>query len=184
MSMGGMITEYSVRHPDARYYVNLTNGLEAMPILHGLGIEPDYVNIQSTHLEQKNYDLVLSKLPVGFLMNLAVGRDVLVVDYGANKPYSRAVYQGVPFVRFYLDYRWYGTIPDKVIIHPRSDRRMMNVRDDFIQFSRTISRSTRRYLNKFRYFLNDDSVHLTGVSAMTHHDGDTAFYHDMVARYC
>ena len=70
-----------------RHFINLTNGVEAIPGLLACGVresEINYVRIQSTHCESRNYNGILENLDSTFLMNLARGNICLLYDYGSR----------------------------------------------------------------------------------------------------
>ena len=64
-------------------YLNLTNGIEALEILKPANLR--FVRIQSTACEQKRWDFILQDLDYSFLMDIALGENVTVVDYIAKK---------------------------------------------------------------------------------------------------
>ena len=84
-------------------YINLTNGVEAIPKLQG---DYRFIRIQSTVCEQKLWDRLIQDLDYDFLMNLALGHKCIVYDFGARKPIPRAVYQGLEFIKYVLHRRW------------------------------------------------------------------------------
>lgn len=86
-------------------YINLTNGIEAIPILSE-GYH--FIRIQSTQCEQKHWDRVIQELDYDFLINAALGNECVIYDYGARKPNARAMYQGVEFIKYVLHRRWLG----------------------------------------------------------------------------
>jgi len=87
-------------------YLNLTNGLQA--------IERNeleyyrYLRLQSTACEQKRWDFIIQDLDNDFLMNLALGNDCVVYDYSEKKNCTRALYQGLEWVKYVLSRRWFG----------------------------------------------------------------------------
>lgn len=54
-------------------YINLTNGVEAIPMLEFWNEDYRFIRIQSTICEQKNWDRLIQDLDYDFLMNLALG---------------------------------------------------------------------------------------------------------------
>ncbi|EFJ44106.1 hypothetical protein VOLCADRAFT_95748 [Volvox carteri f. nagariensis] len=60
-----------LRH--CRHFVNLTNGIEALPMLHELQLPYSFVRIQSTACEQQNLEALISELDPNLLINLALG---------------------------------------------------------------------------------------------------------------
>ena len=162
--------------------INMTNGIEALSFLTIDNLM--FCNIQSTHLEQKLYDDILTRLGADFLMKLALGHNLYVVDFGTNKDCSRAIYQGVPFIKYVLERVWFDKNPKQVFIYPRSNKaRGINVARDFDHRFHNLSKSTLRYIKKFRAYAqavfegtDRNEVNLIGVCASTKHDGDQEFY--------
>ena len=65
----------------ARHFVNLKNGVEAIPTLDALGIPHDYLRIQSTMCEVGDMEKVLLELDATFLVSAALGYSCVVYDY-------------------------------------------------------------------------------------------------------
>lgn len=80
-------------------YINLTNGIEVLPVLTD---EFKFIRIQSTACEQKLWDRIIQDLDYDFLLNAAIGNECVIYDYGAKKPIPRAIYQGVEFIKYVL----------------------------------------------------------------------------------
>lgn len=163
-----------------RIYLNLTNGLQALPICEDMGIEPRFVNIQSTALEQKNYDSVIERLGPDLIMDCAAGRHVAVIDYGTRKELSRAVYWGIPLVRYSMDRAWYGMEPKEVLQSMRrSGGVQMNIASQLAEAYETkMDHKTRAYLRRFAPYAvaEETGTDLIGISIPTSHDGDTEWY--------
>ena len=162
--------------------VNMTNGLEVLDFLPTTDVM--FTNIQSTQLEQKNFESMMNRLGADFLMKLALGHTIYLVDFGAKKECSRACYQGVPFIIYALQRAWFNKHPEKFFIQPRSENaRPLNVVKEFDYFYRRLSKPTVRYLKKFRPYAknsrtnkDDQDIHLIALSASTDHDADKNFY--------
>ena len=169
--------------------INITNGIEALPILDG-NASVMFTNIQSTHLEQKQFNTIMNRLGADFLMKLALGHRMYVVDFGTHKEIPRSLYTGVPFIKYALERAWYDKIPTKVFITPRSSKaRAINVARDFYNYYNKLTKSTLRYLKKFRPYAShcpvdsDREVKLVGISASTSHDGDSELYIQLVTNW-
>ena len=170
--------------------LNMTNGLELLDFFDYFDEKIMFVNIQSTHLEQKRYDLMMSRLGADFLMKAALGHNMYIFDFGARKPTSRAIYQGSRFLVYALERAWFNKIPTKFFIRPRSDKATaINVAKEFDYRYRQLSKSTLNYLKKFRTYaknariMGDDRVNIIGLSAPTVHDGDSEYYVDVVRNF-
>lgn len=160
-------------------YVNLTNGIEAIPKLKG---NFRFIRIQSTFCEQHLWNRLLQDLDNDFLFNLALGNSVTIYDYGAGKPNSRALYQGVEFIRYVLTRRWLGSE-----IRPNVDRTGnkdpgKDCRAYFSECYARLSRRTKKKLDYFKPFLLTDRIAIKTVCSATYHDGDREFYRNILAR--
>jgi len=164
------------------HFLNLTNGLEALPVLHDLGLPHSFCRIQSTACEQQKFEQMINEVDAGVLMQLAAGRCVLVWDYGSRnrkRAVPRALWYGLEFVRFSLNKEWLGTQTEAYL-------RGVKVTDNFEKELRGFSRSTKRRLRYFRRYLDPgmQEVRLYGVYKATEHDDDTQFYREMFHRHC
>jgi hypothetical protein len=87
-------------------FVNLTNGLLAIDLYHLEDYR--YVRIQSTWCEQKRWEDILWTLSDDFLMACAKGEICYVFDFSERRKSTRAVWQGLEWIKFVLYRRWYG----------------------------------------------------------------------------
>lgn len=94
------------------HYINLTNGIDAIRE-YGL-VDYRFMRLLSTDCEQKNWPRVVASIPDDMLMHLALGSEVYVYDYGANKMIPRSVWQGLEFIKTLLHDRW-GLEPHKPV---------------------------------------------------------------------
>lgn len=149
-----------------KYFVNLTNGIEAIPQIEG---EYAFIRIQSTACEQKRWDFLLQDLDYNFLMALALGHHVVIYGFGANKPVPRAIYQGVEFIKYVLNRRWFRR-ETKAIVRGNDATRY------FAQVYEQLEERTKRKLDYFRKFLTTDQLYIEVRTAATVHDGDYEWY--------
>ena len=163
---------YSQEVIEVKSYLNLTNGIEYLGDIKADG----FIRIQSTACEQKRWDFIIQELDYSFLMDLALGEIVMVHDMGANKETSRAIYQGLEFVKFALNKNWLGKdyIP-KV--------RGFNCYKYFIEVYNNLDKRTLKKLDYFKKFLKTDCIWLLGHSKATIHDGDYTYYNDKLEQY-
>lgn len=91
------------------HYINLTNGLLAIDEYNL--IDYRFIRIQSTWCEQKRWEDILMTLSDDFLMNLALGNNCIVYDYGARKDVPRAIWQGLKWITIVLRFIWFEYIP-------------------------------------------------------------------------
>lgn len=185
-SMENKLRDYFAVYPDAVVYLNVTNGLEAIPILDRLGkSDPHFVHIQSTHLEQKELELLVNRLGSDLMMNLALGRRCVVIDYGAKKEVSRAAYQGVPFIKMMLERLWFNKEPDVVEIYPRYvGTAAHNAKNLFVEWICSLKQKTRHYIKKYAKYANrycDGQVRLDYISCSTDEDGHADYHVDCLS---
>lgn len=159
-------------------YINLTNGIEAIPNIKG---DYRYIRIQSTACEQHLWDRILQDLDYDFLMNLAVGNECIVYDYGANKPISRALYQGLLFVEYVLYKHWIG-IEYSPKVKRGENSEGIDCSRYFDNAYRNLDKRTIMKLNYFKTFIPKDmrTINLHTISRATSHDGDKLFYFNII----
>ena len=157
------------------FYLNLTNGIEFIPKLSGHN-NLKFIRIQSTACEQKRWDFILQELDYNFLLDLALGNNVTVVDYGANKEVSRACYQGVEWIRYALNNCWFGK-------DEKSFVRGTDVTNYFSECYAKLDKRTLKKLNYFKKFLATESLHLDYQSTSTDKDGDYEYYKAILKEY-
>ena len=94
-----------------RHFINLKNGVEAIPTLRAVGID-DYafVRIQSTLCEVGDMEKMLLELDANLLVSLALGYSCVVYDFGSRdkkRGVPRALWYGLEFTRFALNRYWF-----------------------------------------------------------------------------
>lgn len=159
------------------HYINLTNGIEAIES-HNL-TEYRFIRIQSTLCEAKAWEKLILNLDDDFLMNLALGNNCVVYDFSAHKESPRAVYQGLEFVKYILNRRWFGR---EIRMHIRGMAVDMTFYEK--EYNRTIARNkdVKRKLDYFKKFLNTEILLLTSVVGKTENDGNNNFYRNIIIR--
>ena len=158
-------------------YINLTNGIEAIPDLQGTDYR--FLRIQSTMCEQHNWDRILQDLDYDFLMNVALGNEVVVYDFGAGRPIPKSVYQGLEFIKYVLHKRWLGQeyLTD-INKSPGSPIRC----DCNSYFESCYKNLERRSIAKVDYCKPyvRGSIQITAITASTRHDSDKEFYRSIL----
>ena len=150
-----------------KMFINLTNGIE---YLKGNDIPSDvsFIRIQSTHCEQKHWDSVFEDLDNNFLMNLALGNECTVIDYGSRSDsgMSKAMSHGIPLIEYVLNRLWFDkdTIPFV---------KVMNVHDYFnsVFDDLMLIRPLKAKLTYFKKFLKTDKLNIIVQSQKTTMDG-------------
>lgn len=148
-------------------FINLTNGLELLDLIPN----PHFVRIQSTACEQKRWDFIIQDLDHTFLLNLAIGNHCVVWDC-SHKGESRAIWQGLPWIKFALENYWWGN-PQIPFVKKH------NVLNYFGQCYKTITEETKSKLSYYFKFIKKSrsfDLDLTGKSMVTHKDGNYVFF--------
>lgn len=167
-----------------KYYLNLTNGLEAFEYDSSLLYHCGFIRIQSTLCEQKNWDRIIQELDYDFLLNVAIGNEVVVYDFGANKEIPRALYQGMKFIEYSLNRRWFNT-ENEVYISRSRKKQGQNSTKYFRECYDKLDDRTKKKLDYFKPFLNKGNfVNISCVSTSTIHDGDRDYYKKLMYEYC
>jgi hypothetical protein len=156
-------------------YLNLTNGIEALPVLPP-GEQWGFVRIQSTACEQKRWAFIIQDLDNDFLMNLALGVRCVVWDASQRKASPRALYQGLEWIDYALNRAWFRRLTVPTV-------RGCDCSDYFAACWLEIESGSppARKLAYFRRFLATDVVRLEGRPFRTTRDGDDAYYRGIVS---
>lgn len=161
------------------HYINLTNGIEAIPSLSG--IEYRFIRIQSTLCEQKNWDRILQELDYDFLMNAALGNEIIVYDFGANKPIPKAVYLGLEFIKYSLYKRWLKQEYLTRINRTTNETIRKDCNSYFESCYKDLERRTKTKLDYFKPYVVGE-IHIRAITASTQHDNDKNYYKDVLLR--
>lgn len=153
------------------HYVNLTNGIEDIDKLDNCR----FIRIQSTHLEQNHFEEVLMDLDNDLLMNLALGNKCIIHDKASRRgKLSRAVWYGIPWIRYALERAWFDKNPESVLV-----KNCNNIKY-FDKLYRSLSMPTKRKLKYYKKFLFCDHVEIDYVCDRTIHDGDHEYYRQIL----
>eukprot|EP00873_Tetraselmis_striata_P034331 jgi/Tetstr1/454595/TSEL_041489.t1 len=164
------------------HFLNLTNGLEALPVLHQAGLPYGFCRVQSTACEQQKFEQLMNEIDANLLMSLAAGHCCLVWDYGSRnrkRAVPRAIWYGLEFARFALNKEWLARDTDAYL-------RGVKVTDQFAKHLKGFSRSTKRRIRYFRRYVPAGAVEvrLYGVYQATEHDDDWEYYRDLFHSHC
>jgi len=136
-----------------KYYYNLTNGLHFNNRNKPFG----FIRIQSTACEQKRWDFIIQDLDNDFLYNLAIGNICIVYDLSEKKKETRALYQGLEWIKYVLYWRWFGRyyIP-KV--------RECDCSKYFLGCYMALEDRTKKKIDYFKKFITGEVINLEKVS--------------------
>lgn len=153
-------------------YFNLTNGLEFLEEIKDF----KFVRIQSTLCEAKCWDKLILDLDYNFLIDLAQGNTVYVYDTSRNKKQSRAIYQGLEFIRYVLYRKWLNVQIEAYVKHNK-------VTDYFeIQYN-SLSVAAKKKLDYVKKFLNTNEIKLQGYCKKSLHDGQYEYFKNILKKY-
>ncbi|GLC37623.1 hypothetical protein PLESTB_001666900 [Pleodorina starrii] len=185
---------------ECRHFVNLTNGIEALPMLEELQLPYSFVRIQSTACEQQNLEALVSELDANLLISLALGHCCLVYDCGSRgrDGTPRALWYGLEFVRYTLSKLWLRQ-PCPALLRGK------NVARNFDAHIRSFRQSTVRRLQYYSKYLPPGSgagdpaaasgggdggagggiqrLRLYGVFRPTDHDHDASHFIRLLHRH-
>lgn len=122
------------------HFINLTNGVQALPTLRRLNLAPRVTRIQSTHCEQQQLEQLCLGLGPDLLLHLATAHTCLIWDLGSRnkkRAVPRALWYGLEFVRFTLALAWFDQELPAYL-------RGQTVTHTFHQHYRNFAPSTRR----------------------------------------
>ena len=155
-----------------KYFINLTNGIEFIDKFDVTGI----VRIQSTLLEAKKWDRIISELDYTFLLNVASGDEIFIIDSSRHKPQSRAIYQGIPWIVYVLNRRWFD-------IEKISFVKKVNCTKYFSKCYHSLTHNTKKKLDYVSKFLNCNKIQISGISLNTENDGNYDFYTNKISEF-
>lgn len=167
--------------PACKHFLNLTNGVEAVPLLESLNLPYSFVRIQSTWCEQQRFDLLLANLDASFLLHLALGHCCLVWDFASRnkkRGIPRALWYGLEFVNYTLRRLWFQRCTEAWL-------RRQNVTSVFEAHYNDLQKTT---VAKLRYYMRYippgvTDIQLYGVCKATVHDPDPGYYRDIVHKH-
>jgi hypothetical protein len=142
-------------------YLNLTNGVEAIEYFP----HSSFVRIQSTHCEGKCYDTIFNQLSDNFLMDLAQGKKIVVIDGGVNDKMPKALRMGIKVIKIILNWVWFETPIDEEI---------------YKNVYKTLREPTKRKLKYYKKFLNTDKISILTLGFHTEKDGDYEYYKEKI----
>lgn len=147
-SRAGTTAVYATKH-----YANLTNGLDCPH----LDVIPEwgYTRIQSTHCEAKRWDLVLYGAGPDMLMHMARGHTIVVHDKSERERETRAMWQGLTFVRLAAQRAWNaGPLPLTHSITRGGDSLFYYLYDQYNK----LDKSAQRYIQYYKKFVSTETL--------------------------
>jgi len=133
-------------------YLNLTNGLEYINEIENY----KFVRIQSSLCESKCWDKIIADLDYNFLFDLAIGNTIYIYDASSKKHETRALYQGIEFIRYVLLRRWFNfkSIEIQSIVNG------CNVREYFENEYKKLSKESKKKLDYVKKFIKSNEIYI------------------------
>lgn len=132
------------------HFFNLTNGISCPHLARMSDIGAmHFTRVQSTQCEQKRWDHILDQAGADLLFHLAIGNVVAFHDVSEKPRFTRAVWQGMPWICFATRYIWDGEIQETKLTR----RNNMNVTQYFTECVKALPKDVVkrvRYFEKFR----------------------------------
>jgi len=93
-----------------KHYINLSRGVYCphFDVLWNRETPYNWVRIQSTQCEQKLWAEILRTLGPQFYMDAAQGTTIVLHDQSEKNRETRAMRQGLSWIRYALDATWFG----------------------------------------------------------------------------
>ena len=165
-----------------KLYLNLTNGIEALD-RDFLSENFSFIRIQSSQCESKSWMKVLEGLDYDFLMHIAIGFDVVVVDFSSRRDVPRAIFQGLEWIRYVLNRRWYNK---EVVTFVRSSNTTEYFRHQydkiFVYGQDQDKRELKSKLDYFKPYLMG-KIRLRGIPLSTTNDNNKVFYRKKIIEF-
>lgn len=155
-------------------YLNLTNGLEYLDEIEDYKV----IRIQSTLCEAKCWDKLINDLDYNFLLDLAQGNTIEIYDTSSKKNMSRALYQGVEFIRYILLRRWFNSKPDEISA-------VVNGYDATKYFEteyKKLSKDTKKKLDYVKKFVIGNGIYIKRICKKSLHDGKYNYFKEILRK--
>lgn len=127
--------------PDIEF-VNLSRGLICGPS------DGRVMRLQSTWCEQKEWDRILMTTSPELYFRLAQGYDIIVHDLSEKQRETRAMWQGLSWIRFATSVSWYEVAPVEFA------RNGMNITSYWAEQWQKLDRSTQKYVRRYREWVD------------------------------
>lgn len=165
-----------------KIFLNLTNGIERLDREFINHDNLAFIRIQSTHLEQKDYENVFLSLDSNFLMHLAMGFDCVVYDYGSRRSdgVSRSCWQGLELLRYACNKYWFDLI---LITEEDFVKRQYKNFESCYRHCRPLQRKLEYFKNFANPELKETGIKLEWISEKTDNDGNMSYYQNVIKNY-
>lgn len=171
----------------SKCFVNLTNGIEYVESLINEGLDINFVRIQSTTIERKDWNKLIYDLDHNLLMYLALGYTCYFYDKGTNRVMSKTCSQGVHIVNYVLRRRWLGEIP--IAIRKSKDgKRTYHENEYYDHIYKTLfvynqdgeKARLKKKVDYYKKFITTRVGTIMPISSSTANDGNYHYYANLV----
>jgi hypothetical protein len=149
-----------------QHFINLFGGLEWLQFHEPVRNNIHFVRIQSTACEQKRWDFIIRDLDHTLLVYLSQGYPCTIYDMSRKNLESRALYQGLTFIRFVIEYYWFGCKP------PRLNVRGQDSTEYFYSQLHALSPEAVNKLKTYQKILTTKEIFLTSRCLLSNHTDD------------
>ena len=125
-----------------KHYLNLSNGIEWVEEMEAMKESYSFIRIQSSQCEQGVWNKIIQGVSDDFLLNLALGNWCHVYDTSSQKEKSRALFQGLEFLRYVLIRVWFKHKPQAAVS----------------RYTNGVGKDCTKYFNEEFLKLNDDTI--------------------------
>lgn len=163
-------------HKKVINFINLTNGIQAISDYQLTDYQ--FIRIQSSICESQNWERLIEQIDTNLLMHLALGDCCIIYDYSANKKVSRALYQGIAFLEFILERRWFNRNSPMIIRHMICNDTYYEDAYQKIRRNKLI----KKKLDYFKKFLNIGNLNIIIKCDYTKYDSKYDKYKEMICQ--
>ena len=190
----------SAEHRRVAHFVNLKNGIEALPVLREHFPEDapiHFLRVQSTLCERGDMEKIMLELDANLLLKLATDTPCVIYDYGSRSEDTglpRSFWYGMEAMMYFLRYEWgfdgYGDDRDddddgnitkrEVLLRGKKCTKEIERKRTF--FSKSLKKKLR-YYRQFIPETHSKELRMIGAYKLTTNDGDREYYKKTLNEY-
>ena len=190
----------SAEHRRVAHFVNLKNGIEALPVLREHFPEDapiHFLRVQSTLCERGDMEKIMLELDANLLLKLATDTPCVIYDYGSRSEDTglpRSFWYGMEAMMYFLRYEWgfdgYGDDRDddddgnitkrEVVLRGKKCTKEIERKRTF--FSKSLKKKLR-YYRQFIPETHSKELRMIGAYKLTTNDGDREYYKKTLNEY-
>ena len=193
-----VVVVVSAEHRRVAHFVNLKNGIEALPVLREHFPEDapiHFLRVQSTLCERGDMEKIMLELDANLLLKLATDTPCVIYDYGSRSEDTglpRSFWYGMEAMMYFLRYEWgfdgYGDDRDddgnitkrEVVLRGKKCTKEIERKRTF--FSKSLKKKLR-YYRQFIPETHSKELRMIGAYKLTTNDGDREYYKKTLNEY-